>query len=414
VRAMEELVRDAFAAAVAIVDPDTIRDAPRAAGPPVRTRRGPSLSWRFPGQVLIPVAAAVAVAVIVTAVTATVPKARPGHQAGHLAPWGPTTGGYQRGRLPGGPPPPFFAGIRQVVVKGESDATALDIYSSATGRPTGSIAPPAPGRYFQAVAALGGGLDFVAAASQSGGPGGGCGTWLYRFSVSSRGRPSGLTLLPVPEVGGTVDWSALAASADGRVIAYSAQNCGHDLVGQVGVIHLGAGKVATWSYRWPVRPQNLSLSANGRLLGFVANPSSPDSQATPYKEAAWTLRTNSKAGPLASRYQKVLSAPAGVQAAVLSPTGAIMFAARPNRPSLAARYDETVGAYDTATGRLIRLLRVVPVGPVFGPLLSADASGHYVLLYQFDLRELPLLDLVTGQLTAVPGSPAGSPVAVAW
>ena len=81
---------------------------------------------------------------------------------------------------------------------------------------------------------------------------------------------------------------------------------------------------------------------------------------------------------------------------------------------LARLYDETVGAYDTATRRLIRLLRVVPAGPVFGPLLSADASGHYVLLYQFDLREIPLLDLVTGQLSAIPGSPAGSPVAVAW
>ena len=66
----------------------------------------------------------------------------------------------------------------------------LDIYRSATGRVVATAQLPKPDHVFAAVARLGSGHTYVAAAITSFR---GCRTQLYRFSIDSRGQPSGLT-----------------------------------------------------------------------------------------------------------------------------------------------------------------------------------------------------------------------------
>src|SRR5206468_1631527 len=76
-----------------------------------------------------------------------------------------------------------------------------------------------------AVATLGSDRTFVAAASWEAGAAR-CSTWFYRFSLGSGGRPENLARLSSWAVPGVVtDSSALAASANGQVVAYATQDC---------------------------------------------------------------------------------------------------------------------------------------------------------------------------------------------
>jgi hypothetical protein len=88
----------------------------------------------------------------------------------------------------------------------------LNIYRSTTGRVVATARLPKPDHVFAAVARLGRGRTYVAAAMTSFR---GCRTQLYRFSIDSRGRPSELTPLSVPQVTGSV--MELVGSADGNV-----------------------------------------------------------------------------------------------------------------------------------------------------------------------------------------------------
>ena len=453
---LEQRLRDAFAAAAEIVAPHSIGDLPR---PVDRRGRGASRvlarvrdcrrsgSWdrrsrawerqsgppRFYDLALIPLAAAAAVALIATAMTVVVPKAFPfapgtrhgtgrtqqGYGARHAVPpirARDLVAGYPGGHLPSSAAPKFFVGVRQLqasrgqVSAQHEPATGLAVYSSVNGRVVANLAQPNPGRNFAAVAALGSDLTFVAAAVPVQ-PKDGCHTWFYRFSLGPQGRPTGITpLSAVPEVAGEVTYNtSLTANADGSVIAYSALMCSQNFNGQIGVIHLGTGRLRTWSTLWPMVARNLSLTADGALLSIVGNPSNGTRRSTPWKNAAWTLRTDAAAGPVAMRYRRVLHTPGGVQAAEVSPTGAILFALTAGHPGgLPA-----VNVYDTATGKPVGLEPMVSAGGYL-PSLSPDTSDGHVLIYPFNVRSVRELNLLSGQLRTVPVAEAYAPLAAAW
>src|SRR5215470_1879070 len=227
-RELEQRLREAFAVAAQSVTPTAI-SLPRLADRPepswsrwlpwAWTRRR---SWdrrlrlpRFCEQVLIPLAAAAAITVIAIAMTVVVPKAlsaaRGSHQGIHHAQMGSAVprparvthaselaAGYLGHRLPSGPAPRYFVGIQQLPAATTSTvlATALAVYSSASGRVVANLEQPGGGRYYQAVTALGSDQTFVAAAIPARGTD--CHTWFYRFSLGSQGQPTGWTPLSVP------------------------------------------------------------------------------------------------------------------------------------------------------------------------------------------------------------------------
>ena len=440
---IEQRLREAFAATAQSITPTEIH-LPRLADRPeppwcrwLPWGRNRPRSWdrrprlpRLYEQVLIPLAAAAAITVIAIAMTVVVPRAlsaaRGSHRGVHQSQMGSAgprpapvahaselAVGYPGQRLPSGPAPRYFVGIRQLRAATTSTAftTALSVYSAVSGRVVARLGQPGQGRYYQAVTALGSDQTFVAAAVPA--RGSDCHTWFYRFSLGSQGQPTGWAPLSVAEVTGEIRYNnALAASGDGNVIAYSASMCTQNSGGQVGVIHLDTRKVRTWSTLWPAMPRTLSLSANGTLLSFVSNPSSGTKGDWQAEDAVWTLRTNAAPGPVASRYQKLLHASGGVQSAMLSPTGAITFAmtASTSRRSSAVT-NPHVNAYDTATGKPLGLVQVVRYASS-EPGFSTDVSGQHVLVYPGSMPFIQELNLSTRRLMTV--SVPAIPVAVAW
>lgn len=412
----EDRLRDAFRADAATVRPENVRglkDLPAHPGrPPLRVRPGRH-------RLAAPLAAAAAVAVIAITATAVVPRILTGEQAGGPAASGSIAAGYPGARLPAGPVPSFFVGIRPTLLPAKDPGTSLGVYSSVTGKIVATLAPPQRGRYFRAVAALGNNRTFVVAATANGMPAStrGCNTQLYRFRLTAQGQPTGLTPLAVPTVPGYLDFNtSLAASASGNVIAYATHSCTSAYDGSIGVIRLRTGKVRTWLFTYPAVPMNLSLSADGSLLGFASGQSSGPRVGA--GAAAWVLRTHSAPGRLALRYRQVLHSehPAAqhfrdVQSTALSPTGAVMFAATaPPRGTPS----ETIGAYRTTTGGLIRVIHAFGHFQLGDCAISPDPSGRYLLVYALTTRNLAWIDLATGKVMTVPVSRADNPLGAAW
>jgi hypothetical protein len=436
----EQRLRDAFAVAAQTVTPATIRlprpnegSAHRCSGGLAglrNRRRSWERRWRLPRlyeQVLIPLTAAVAVAAIATLLSMVMPKVfsaaphgpgtAPRLSAAHVVRSTEMAAGYAGRRLPHGATPRYFVGIRQLPEATAVTATSLAVYSAINGRQVATVAQPARGRYYRAVASLGSDKTFVVAAIPARNTD--CHTWFYRFSLGPQGRPTAAQPLSVPEVTGQVaDSSQLAASANGGVLAYSASMCQTNVADEVGVIHLGTGKTTTWSSAATASPRNLSLSADGTLLSFIGDQvsssgtrtvttsgtgiASGSGTATEDTGVVWTLATNSPAG----HYHRTLYFGEGVQTAELSPTGEILFA-------MPVGALPRVNAYDTATGKLIGVVRSVARGSD-PPSLSADTSGQYLLVSRLHVRFVQELNLVTRQLRTVPMASVASPLAAAW
>jgi len=432
---LEDRLRDAYHAAADTVKAETLRGAPdRGAGRdsargalPAESRRAGDSSrrsrldrpgWSRGRMLGVPLAAAAAAAAIAVTSSIAVPRVFSGQPAREQAPVGGLAQGYPGNRLPGAAPPRFFVSI-QPSTSNVDYATTLSVFNSATGRLVGRLASPVPNRYFQTVAALGNDRTFVVAASpgQASGKWRTCGTWLYRFRLTPQGRPVGLTLL-MPKLAGFAYPNALAASADGSTVAYDVLNCVETRAGvvrdygHVGVLNVPSDRVKNWIYKSPAIPVSLSLSADGSLLDMVSNPSNGTRAGSDSWNRAWLLHTRAAPGQLGQRYRKVAGPPEGVAAAVLSPTGSVTDAITISSARNSSRL--TFGAYQTATGRLIRQLRVFPrLGSTFEPGLSPDISGRYVLVYSWTDR-LELLDLRTGHNSFVPGTAQPDAWSVAW
>jgi hypothetical protein len=310
-------------------------------------------------------------------------------------------------RALGGPAPRYFVGVR-LLGKGESLAALLSVYSAVSGQVVASLRPPGRGRWFRAVATLGSDRTFVAAAGPGTGADG-CRTWFYRFSISPRGQPVNVAELPAGAPGVVADSTALAASANGQMVAYATQDCTASPASRVGVIHLATGKVTAWTAR--SRPRSLSLSADGSLLSFVAKPGiGPAEVWAAGAPAAWIVRTKARPGPLASR--KALRAPGGVLAVALSPSGKVLFAITADGPPN-RRHGGKVAGYDPFTGTLVLRARVL-AGGAGPPGISPAVSGRFALVYLLRPGRVQELNLATGQQRSIPVAAADTPVGAAW
>jgi hypothetical protein len=378
---MEERVRDAFGAAAETV---TAQDLP---GPPTPADRGRAAVSRRDGhrrarmRALLPAAAAAGVVVIVATLTLVVPRLLAGPPAGR-------TGGGLAGA------PRFFAGVSDTG-RGSPRTTVVNIYRSATGRVVASFRPPSPDHDFTAVARIGSDQAYVAAAITSFHDA--CTTQLYQFTVGPAGRPSRLTPLSVPHVAGAV--GELVGSADGNVLAYTASpgRCAPRGRPRVGVIHLVTRHVTTWSYgsgnRRPVIFGSLSLNADGSLLGFTGGALESSN--------VWILPTTSPPGPLTRHARRVMRLRTGVFRVVLDNTGSLAYVETESRPRGGA---VVVGLYDTATGKLIRLVgRLGPGGRQLAEVsVSLDAAGQHLLAYGYlNSPQVAEMNLTTGHLITV-------------
>lgn len=185
------------------------------------------------------------------------------------------------------------------------------------------------------------------------------------------------------------------------------------------MIHLRSGQVTSWRSRFPATPTSLTLSADGRLLGFVSNRSDGAHSGGPASNYTWVLPTDSPAGPLQRYYHRVTSpgptsnVTAWPSAVVLSPSGRTMLTAidnpRGNTQLMALR------DYQPRTGRLIRTVRLLHRHGTYyaNPGLTPSISGRYVLLYVWN-AQVARLDLATGRLTVLPKPRIELPRSAAW
>lgn len=420
----EDRIRDAFQADAQTVQPGHIRPLVGhvRATPAGRGRQKP---WPRPA---VPLAAAAAVAAIAVTFAALAPgtsrgnaPARPAavvHPAtGPLAaPAGGLAQGYPGARLPAGQMPRYFVGLGYPNGRPASEfAFTINVYSAATGKIVARVNPPQPGAYFQAVASLGPGQSYVAAAMAWPEPG--CRSLLYRFRLTRSGRPAGLTPLAVPEVPGLAQ--RIAGSADGRTVLYSTAGCssqGPPPPYITGEITLPAGTTRTWRTT-PRGSMHESLSADGRLAAITA-PSRPGN----YDGAGYLLA-------LGPRLQdrRALTAPGtgGVLATALSPNGRVMFALTSVLPASGyPPYTLRLAAYATATGRPLRTLltRRHQVESLPGEL-AADPSGRYLIAASFPLTGSPgnnplagvtLIDVASGQAHTIYLRQPNVPLDIAW
>jgi hypothetical protein len=426
---LEDRLRDAFAADADLVRPESIPAAPPAR--PARAAPGRPGSRR--ARVLIPLASAAAVIAIVTSLSLAAPQllpgARPGPGPANSGPTGlfaPTPGGSSaspgvlrpvpmpvlaadasRG-VPSSAPAPGVPRFYVTVYNAPAGPVNYIVVRDTTaGQVVATITPPA-GHFFAGMAATAGDRTFVTAVE----PNSGCTSQLYWFQLNRQGRPGPLVPLHVTVPGTYSETGDLAITPDGGTIGYATYLC--DAEGEVGVIHLATRQVRTWSEDFSppnvsVSPIGLSLSADGRLLGFTTFAGTR------------VLQTSAPAGPLAARSQLVSG---NVIWAALAADGDALYGCAVS-PYRSGGLIPSVG---TLTYGLIPLTgggsKVIASWPgVTGPqcYASLDPAGNY-LLVQFptiangvdDWSRPAILDLRTGKLTEINAPAFYGPFDIAW
>jgi hypothetical protein len=247
-----------------------------------------------------------------------------------------------------------------------------------------------------------------------------CLTRFYLLPISSRGKPEALRRFPVRPVHELV-WS-LAATSDGKTVAYAASGCSKGSPGFIAVTSVATGRTRRWSgvslggvsAGNLALAGNLSLSANGRVVGFAA--------ATGEQPLHWSFRvlpTRAPAGRASSRSHVVASispsAAIGGASAAVSVRGQTLYTCR--RAGGTSRTPaEHLAAYSITTGKRLRILGTLrgpgdPQGDLAGQtcVLSRAASGRYLLVAygitdgrpSADTPTLRMarVDLATGKIT---------------
>jgi len=347
VSGLEDRVREAYLAAADLVREDAVlAQAPtRRAGSMrrvvsasgVRNRRVRRGWW------IAPMAAAAAVAAIGVTVSVIVPHALSGRHAQSGQSARPQAHSRHAARVN----PAAGSGLPEFALV--STGSGLQVVQTATGHVTGQVDMPA-GQVFSQVAGDGSDRTFYLSAQQVNDQAP-CHTYFYRLSLSADGQASALTLLPGSRKGGLP--TGLAASADGRKLAFSVVHCATgagkipttQAIGSIAVLDVTSGKITGhWTYTLGEDyPISMSLTPNGNLLAFAEYL--PDGSAI----VAKALRTD--------------------------------------RPS---------GTVDQAS-RVVGLSSVssLSVGPALYGCISVDRSGGRVR------NQLGVFDLATGKRTAV-------------
>jgi hypothetical protein len=274
------------------------------------------------------------------------------------------------------------------------------------------------------VASLGHGVFLVAATRDW--PHLGCRTWLYQFRLTASGRPADVKPFVVPRLPGWA--SQLSGSGTGRLAVAITMICGRGhtqfLSSHADVataVSLPSGATATWQ-PWPAAsnlvPENLTpsgaLDGDGRLLPFVAIAGQPKDFG-PGTQAAYVMLTGHLGEPGARRYHLVLSAAksAWVVTDAPSPDGRVTFVMTASR--YGGRWREVIGAYATATGKLIKVLATASAKYVNGDgYLLPDPSGRHLLVLGFGSDNTAVLDLATHRLAVLPVRYRDPPLGAAW
>ncbi len=385
---MEDKLRDAYQAAAETVRPDSIRGLPdqatRATRPAFRLT-SPARSRR--ARVLVPLAAAAAVAAIAVTASLVMPASPPGRD-----------GAAVPGALP------------RFLLAAPNNPTGdqMAVFSATTGRQLALVKAP-PGSVIDTAAATGNDRTFVVTVESSGR----CGmTTLYRLRLTARGGQGSLTPLAIPKISGVV--TALAASADGRTIAYATAFCASssDSPGAIGVVHTATGQTR----QWPWRPNpgqtagSVSITANGRTIEYAASPNKitgPGSGQTLPPRTIRLLPEDAPPGNAAQRSRAAVTmsrvAPGEIfNSAVIAPDGRALYfctqrnADHPGRSALVLR------GYDVATAATSVLHNFGP-----GTYCMLGASGDdllagYGLGQQGHAPRLARYDVSTGKSTPVP------------
>jgi hypothetical protein len=332
---------------------DRVRDAYQSAARTVQTlqRTSPVLaagSVRRPRRmnVLTPIAAAAAVIVVIAASVA-LPRLLAGSARNPAAPQVSAPVHY----------PPF-----QVVVTdpGNPDSS-LRVESAATGHVVTTVALPRKGAAWGAITAVGDTGRFIVAADPKPSSSSSYPTRLYTLTLSARGTVAGLTPLGVPVLQGWVP--SLAASADGRTVAYTLvpQDGRGDLLGSA---DLAVGVITGRTKRqWSIGGQNrtgtgnqlifdVSVSSGGSMVAFIIRD-----QGVGY--SAWVLPTGSAPGGITAEARKVYQQEqtfedpgnkvAWLDSALISPDGSTLYLATSGN-SASGKVVTTLAAYRTAGG----------------------------------------------------------------
>ena len=297
---LEDRLRDAYRAAAETVRPEEILPGAILSPPDHARRRARRTGRTGPGpsriRVLIPLAAAVAVITVAAVVAVLLPRAAPGLGRGK-----PTAGQTTPALLT---TPAYF------VVLNWSQHPSMFVANATTGAQGARISLPFPATDLVSVA-TGDGQTFVVAATAPEG----CTTTLYRFSLAANGTPSPMT--PFTNVAGQISdpWD-MAVSAGSRFIAYQTMACSHlspeQLLkaakhgqtqrGHLSVLNTVTGRTKQWTYQTRLNEflpgtGNVSISANGSVVGFSNKVIDTSAPAGSLAAHARVVATNGEFGP---------------------------------------------------------------------------------------------------------------------
>jgi hypothetical protein len=414
VNTLEDRLRDAYRAAAETIRPEEILSGAILSPPDHARRRARRTGQTGPGpsrrRVLIPLAAAVAVIAVAAVVAVLLPRAAPGLGRGK-----PTAGQTTPALLT---TPAYF------VVLNWSQHPSMHVVNATTGAQGARISLPFPRTDLTSVA-TGDGQTFVVAATT-----GSCSTTLYRFSLGANGTPGTMTAF-TKLAGQLFDPWDMAVSAGGQFVAYQTLACnnlspeqlakaakGHrPQRGYLSVLDTATGQTKQWTYHTSVGEfmpgtRNVSISANGSVVGFSNEVIDTSAPAGSLAAHARVVATNGEFGPSTI-----------VGGLNVSPDGrAAYFATFRTANDKPVWSSWQLRAFDLATGQT-RLVRSFP-GTEGGPAaVTFDPTGRYMLVGSvintgtpakpLPTTKLAVVDVATGQLTQLNATWALDP-AIAW
>jgi WD40 repeat protein len=309
-------------------------------------------------------------------------RRRPGAARGALFGFFNLIKGHPAGSYTPGLQPPFIVGLNM----GNRRAD-LTVISATTGRPLTTVQPPRD-MFFRDTAATSDGRTFIIAAESATKA---CDTWLYELRLTAQGDAA-LTPFAIPKVSGLIlSSNDLSVSADGRLIAYSAELCTDNHRGVIGLANAVTGQIRTSPLN-SHSAYSVSLSPDGQVIGFV------DTVIYGGDGSIRLLRADAMGRQAAVRIPVTL--PAGDRIDVngtiaMSPDGATMLTCAEG-PTTAV-----LAAYNAQTGTLIARIHTWSHVLVAPCEMAYSPSGKYVLVYDLDVAgTFTKIDVATGQIIA--------------
>jgi hypothetical protein len=274
---------------------------------------------------------------------------------------------------------------------------------TATGHVTGQVSTPA-GQIFDYLAGDASDQTFYVSAQQADVMAT-CRAYFYRFSLNADGHASALT--PLPGSGQAGLPTALAASADGRKLAFSITHCAgsggtiippSQAIGYIGLLDTASGKITgRWTYSLDEDyATSMSLTPDGDLLAFAQYL--PNGSAIVVK----SLRTDVPSGTV-DQASTVVGLP-GVSSLSVGPD---LYACTGTDRS-DSRIANQLGVYGLATGHRTAVLHTwtglvarcsLAPNPAHGHLLVAIITAQSYPGASPDTVRVLAVDVRTGRLT---------------